>query len=115
MALHYLADLALDDLLTAWRHYDDVRRAERTSCGDLGRARTQLDDARNRMHRIRMATHPSSDEYKSAIQIALCPSLDQVVYLGWNHLEPGGRTHVRCVCGDLLPLTAENSVVGQHH
>lgn len=104
MALHYVAENALEDLLTAWRHYDDVRRREERKFSELGRARTLLDDARDRMHRIRAAIHPNAEEHAAAVKIALCPNLDEIVYLSWNNLIPGDRHHLKCICGHLVEL-----------
>ncbi len=104
MALHYIADRALRDLLTAWRHYDDTRRSNGYSFDALGRARIQLDEARGRMHRIREAVHPNDYERRQAQTIALCASLDEIVYLSWNHVDEGDPTHLRCVCGQLVPF-----------
>lgn len=104
MALHYVAENALEDLLTAWRHYDDVRRTEQRKFSDLGRARVLLDDARNRMQRIRAAVHPTAEEHAAAVKIALCPALDEIVYLSWNNMVPGDKRHLRCICGHLIAV-----------
>ena len=102
MALHYVADRALDDLLTAWRHYDDMRSKPEVKIADLGRARCILDDARVRMNRIRSAMHPNASEQTRVQMVVLCQTLDEVVHLGWDHVEPDDRTNLRCICGHLV-------------
>ncbi len=104
MAFHYLADRALDDLLCTWRHYDDVQKSERATIADLGRARMLLDDARERMHRIRRASYPNASELSRAVKVAICPTLDEVVYLGWDDLVPGSPRALRCICGQVVEV-----------
>lgn len=103
MALHYFAETALDDLLTAWRHHDDVRGAERASIEQVGAARTVLDQARDRMHRLRSALYPNADERSVVVLTALCPALDEVVFLSWNHRDARRPGNLRCPCGELVP------------
>lgn len=107
MALHYVADRALDDLLTAWRYYDDVRQSNEHKIADLGSARARLDDARNRMHRIRVAMHPNAHEQSAVVKLVLCQALDEVVHLGWDHFVPGDRSTLRCLCGELVRVDAQ--------
>lgn len=104
MALHYFAETALDDLLIAWRHHDDVRSNERATIEQRGSARTALDGARERMHRLRAALYPNPDERSAVVVTALCPALDEVVYLSWSHRDARRPGNLQCPCGELVPL-----------
>ena len=106
MALHFLADAALDDLLTAWRHYDDARASGQDAVEDLGRARILLDQARARMHRIRSVLYPNTSEQEAVLATVLCATLDEVVHLNASHRELGKSGHLRCVCGELVAFGA---------
>ena len=104
MALHFLAESAFDDLLTCWREYDRVRKIEPTNVPQLGAARTQLDDARNRMNKIRLAMYPNEEERDASLVVALCTMLDQVVHLSWNHSGGPGSRQLYCPCGHIVPM-----------
>lgn len=114
MALHFLAEAALDDLLTAWRHYDDVRSVDQPVVADLGPARIQLDQARARMHRLRSVLYPNTDEKQAVLVTALCSVLDEVVHLNASHRVMGRSNDFTCVCGEVVSVSpvASQSVSG---
>ena len=103
MALHFLAESAFDDLLAAWREYARVRDMETITVPKLGKARIELDEARERMTKIRVAMYPSEQERDSSLVVALCPVLDQVVHLSWTHRTEPGSHQLHCPCGELIP------------
>ena len=103
MALHFLAESAFDDLLTAWRQYARVRDMESMTVPQLGKARIELDEARERMNKIRIAMYPSEEERDSSLVVALCPVLDEVVHLSWTHRSGAGSQELHCPCGELVP------------
>lgn len=113
MALHFLAESAFDDLLASWREYDRVRNIEPTDVIRLGAARTQLDDARWRMNKIRLAMYPNEEERDSSLVVALCSTLDQVVHLSWNHSGGPGSRQLYCPCGHVVavPETAGDRLI----
>ena len=88
--LHPVLESAFDDLLTAWRVYED--RPDELL--DLATARTRLDDERWRVYRLRRALHPEADEALEAREVVTCPVLDAQVFL-YGGEEP------TCVCGRL--------------
>jgi len=105
MALHYLAESAFDDLLTAWRAHDALRVSSRASVQQLGTSRMALEGARDRMHRLRSALYPNPDELQAVLATALCPTLDEIVYLNVGHRDAQRPGNARCPCGELVPLT----------
>ncbi len=109
MALHFFAESAFDDLLVAWRqHWRVQNKAERT-IAELGESRTQLEQARTRMNRIRAAMYPNEDERSSTLVGALCPVLDEFVYLSWTHQFGTGSRQLQCPCGELVPIPKRSS------
>lgn len=104
MALHFFAETAFDDLLTAWRQHCDVRSSSGVTVEEIGAARSTLDGARDRMHRLRSALYPNADERSVVVTTALCPRLDEVVYLSWLHRDARRPGNLRCPCGDLVPI-----------
>lgn len=113
MALHFLAESAFDDLLASWREYDRVRNIEPMSVRQLGKARIQLDEARTRMNKIRLAMYPNEEERDSSLVVALCATLDQVVHLSWTHSGGPGSRQLYCPCGHvvLMPKSAGGRLV----
>ena len=106
MALHFLAEAALDDLLTAWRHYDDVRSLSTPKVSELGSARIQLDEARVRMYRLRSVLYPNNDAKQAVLVTALCSILDEVVHLNASHRVAGHPSDLRCVCGEVVRISS---------
>lgn len=104
MALHFLAENAFDDLLVAWREHWRVRNLASPSVEQLGRARIRLEEARGRMNKIRIAMYPDDDEKEGTLVGALCPVLDQFVYLTWSHQFGPGSRQLHCPCGELVPI-----------
>lgn len=121
--LHWLAEEAFDDLLTWWREHhrrrllvDENRipdgavpSAEQSRHWDqtvaaLAASRTQLDNARDRMHQFRSALHPESAIDSPPLRVHLCETLDALVHLGWQHLDPIRPGNLVCPCGTLVPL-----------
>lgn len=103
-SLHYIAESAFDDLLACWRRHDDLGRHVKTSVTRLARSRSDLDLARDRMQRLRVVMYPTPDELTETLLTTLCPTLDQVVHLGWRHRDPANPGHLACLCGQLLPI-----------
>lgn len=104
MALHFLAEHAFDDLLAVWRRHSDLQHQRSTPIATLGLSRQALDNARQRMHRLRTALYPTVDERDGIVVTALCPVLDEVVHLCWNHRDDRRPGNVRCLCGELVPI-----------
>lgn len=104
MALHYLAESAFDDLLTLWRHHDELQRRAGVALPVLTASRKSLDCSRQRMRRLRAALYPTDTDAEAELMAILCPALDEVVHLGWTHqthLFPGTLT---CICGERIPI-----------
>ena len=106
MALHFLAEAAFDDLLAAWRHYDDLRSVDKPMVTKLGPARIQLDEARARMYRLRSVLYPTDGEREAVIATALCSVLDEVVHLNASHRVGKNSDQLRCICGELVATSS---------
>lgn len=104
MALHFLAESAFDDLLAAWRYYQTVKCSDRATVPEVGHARSQLDNARTRMGRVRAAMYPTEEERAVALVGVLCPVLDEFVHLAWTHQFGSGSRQLECACGELVPV-----------
>lgn len=104
MALHYVAEEAFADLLTTWRHHDDLQRRGGCSVRQLARSRQALEHARLRMRRLREALYPTPAEANTVVMSVLCPSLDEVVHLGWSHRSTNRPGNLACPCGTLVPI-----------
>ncbi|MEE9414649.1 MAG: hypothetical protein V3V01_05140 [Acidimicrobiales bacterium] len=102
--LHYIAESAFDELLTCWRSHNDEQRRDKRSVTRLNRSRAELDLARDRMNRLRVVMYPTPDELAETLLTTLCPTLDQVVHLGWRHRDPANPGHLACFCGQLVPI-----------
>lgn len=103
MALHFLAATAFDDLLLHWRRHDDLRRLDEP-LPVLTASRLDLEAARTRMRRLRLALHAEPHESDRALLDALCPRLDVVIQLHWEHRDTNRPGMLRCPCGDLVPI-----------
>ncbi len=110
MALHFLAESAFDDLLVAWREHWRVRNLPAPTISQLGRARIELEQARQRMNKIRIAMYPDDVEKEGTLVGALCPTLDQFVYLTWTHQFGPGSRQLHCPCGELVPIPQNHAV-----
>ena len=104
MALHFLAEAAFDDLLVAWRHHDDLQRTPKVEVTRLARSRSELDDARNRMRRLREGLYPTDEENEDVLVTALCSALDEVVHLNWRHVHPHRPGVAVCICGEFIAI-----------
>ena len=97
-----LAD-AFDQLLAAWRVHHDLKRDARTPYTRLASARIDLDTARNRVSRLRIALQPYGNDHQLIGLMILCERIDEVVHI--RHLDltrTGGEEHYQCICGDLV-------------
>ena len=102
--LHYAVEAAFDDLLCRWRAYHDVATRPTASIRDRGDARAALDEARGRMHQLRVAMYPEAHELESVIDSVWCETLDAVVHLRWDDRDPMRPGNFRCTCGHLVPI-----------
>lgn len=102
--LHYAVEAAFEDLLTTWRaHHDTVHRRSAT-VQQRAQARMALDDARQRMHRLRIAMYPEPDEIELVIDSIWCEALDSVVHVRWADRDPMRPGNFQCACGHLVPI-----------
>lgn len=97
--LHYAVQSAFDDLLACWRAYDDAKRRPTAKWSDLGDARIELDRARDRMHRLRIALYPEPRELEAVVESVWCETLDMVVHLRSEDRDPQNPRRYRCTCG----------------
>jgi len=109
--LHPDLDAAFDDLLVAWRHHDE-RRASGAPVPRLFETRRGLDEARDRVRRLRRGLYPEEGEIGEAAFAVTCPSLDATVVVYAQEVH-GGQNQYRCVCGadvahPMAPLPAGN-------
>ena len=102
--LHLAVEAAFDDLLACWRAHWHRQQRRTTSVTDLAASRRRLDQARDRMHKLRLAVHPERAEIESVVQTVWCESLDVVVYLRWIDRHPTRPGNFNCACGDLVPV-----------
>jgi len=104
MALHFLVAGAFDDLLTRWRHHDDLRHGQDVPLPKLSNSQAELDGARLRMHRLRTAMYPTAAEREEVRTTVLCEVLDEIVHLGREHRDLDKPGNFRCLCGGLIPV-----------
>ena len=102
--LHYVVGAAFDDLLYCWRTYQDTVNKTSSSIRERGDARAALDNARNRMHRLRVAVYPNPDEAQGIVHSMWCETLELVVHMRWDHRDSERPGNFRCICGDLVPI-----------
>lgn len=102
--LHMAVEAAFEDLLAHWRAHDSRRRRPGISVAELAAGRAALDDARRRMHRLRIAIHPEAHERESIVESIWCESLDTVVHIRWADRDPVRPGNFRCPCGHLVPI-----------
>lgn len=99
--LHRVLDEAFDELLSCFREHDDLRRSRSAPLRRLAQARIDLDQARSRVHRLRLALHPYGNDVDLIGRAVLCGRLDEVV-----HIPRLGITRTDdiewfvCICGD---------------
>jgi len=102
--LHYAVEAAFDDLLCCWRsHHATISRNSSTLRAKAD-ARAALDHARTRMHRLRIAIYPTSDEASGIVDSVWCETLELVVHLRWDDRDRMRPGNFRCACGHLVPI-----------
>ena len=105
--LHMVVEEALDELLTQWREHDRLRsivdRGNHVPVTRLAQARHRLDNARNVMHRFRLALYPEDDEREAILHSVWCESLDAIVHLSSAMSHPTRPGNLVCPCGELIP------------
>jgi hypothetical protein len=99
--LHPVLEHAIGDLLTVWRHYDDVVRRQ-ADHQTRAAARTQLDRKRVRVHRLRRGLNPEARELEEVALSTTCPSLDTPVFIHHSDLRPDGG--FVCPCGSVVSV-----------
>ena len=102
--LHYAVEAAFDELLCTWRNHNDILTRRGATWKEKADARVALDQARNRMHKLRISMYPEDDERDSIIDSLWCKSLEMVVHVRWldrDDMRPG---NFRCACGHLIPI-----------
>ena len=97
--LHPVLEHAIDNLLTVWRHYDDVIR-RRADHAMRAAARHRLGIERVRVHRLRRGLHPEARELEEVVISTTCPSLSAPVFIHPSDLQPGGG--FTCPCGSMV-------------
>ena len=99
--LHRVLDDAFAELLSCFRDHDDLRRSRSAPLHRLARARVDLEEARSRVHRLRLALHPYGNDVALIGSSVLCERLDEVVHI--PHLgitRADGVEWFSCICGD---------------
>lgn len=102
--LHFAVDQAFDALLGAWRTHYEVTGDPRTTLQRRAEVRYQLDRARDRMHKLRIAVHPEPDELESVVDKVWCESLEAVVHMRLLDRDPRFPGQYRCACDGLVPI-----------
>lgn len=92
MALHYLLDAAVNELLDAWCKHDDLRVGGRADHAQLAKSRWKLEAARERAQQLRSALCPMGEIIRPGSVVAYCSTLDQVVVV--DRTGDGA-----CICG----------------
>ncbi len=110
--LHYVVEDAFEDLLAAWRTWQSLSTQPNVPLTRRAEARTVLDKARNRMHRLRTAIHPEADERGQAVERVWCEALETVVYLGWTNRSRRYPGNFECPCGELVPIDWDSAPPG---
>jgi hypothetical protein len=105
--LHPVLEQAIDDLLSVWRHYDDVtrRRADHTT---RVAARYALDTERVRVHKLRRGLNPEARELEQIALSTTCPSLDAPVFIHHSEIRPEGGFD--CPCGATVASTLGSDI-----
>lgn len=102
--LHYSVEHAFDELLGNWRAHEVLNARPTATLRERATSRINLDKSRERMHQLRLAIHPESDEAVSAIQQVWCETLETVVHMRWLHRHPTRPGNFSCPCGALIPI-----------
>ena len=102
--LHYAVEAAFDDLLCRWRNYDDLRNRRGATWREKADARVELDKARDRMHKLRIAMYPRDDELESIVDSLWCETLEMVIHVRWDDRDDMRPGNFRCPCGHLIPI-----------
>ena len=104
--LHPALEQVIDDLLSAWRSHDDIRRSRRTTYAELANSHVALQRARSRAHRLRIALHPYGNDVELIATAVLCDRLDEIVHVSYEQLELGdGWRAFECICGQRVVQT----------
>lgn len=102
--LHVAVDEAFDQLLAAWSDHWLMQRRPSVAVEVLAESRLQLDRARERMRRLRLAVHPEPDECETVVDSVWCETLATVVHLRWEDRDPTRPGNFGCPCGGLVPI-----------
>ena len=102
--LHVAVDEAFDQLLEAWRDHWLMQRRPRVAVEVLAESRLQLDRARERMRRLRLAIHPELDECETIVDSVWCETLETVIHLRWENRHRSRPGNFECACGGLVPI-----------
>lgn len=105
--LHPVVEDAVESLLMAWRHFDDLSRRN-TPHRVRMEARYQLDRLRSRTNRLRRGLHPEPRELDEVALTATCDSLTAPVFIMHRDFLPDGSTY-ECACGSLVTLSGQLS------
>ncbi len=106
--LHRLFAGSFDDLLAAWRAYDDLRMA-RAPLPALVEAHDRLEQARRTADRHRRAFAPEPRDLEDAAFVVHCSSYDEPVLLyrrDADHRQP--ERLWSCVCGSAVQLGGDH-------
>jgi len=102
--LHFAVDDAFDTLLRAWRIHHEVTTAPVSDVRRRAQVRIELDRARERMHRLRVAVYPEGDELDAIARSMYCEALEVVVHLRWLDRDDRFPGRLRCPCGETVPI-----------
>ena len=102
--LHYVVEEAFDTLLCNWRAHHDITTNPKSTLGQKVDARTNLDTARDRMHRLRLAMYAETHEMEDIVDSVFCESFDMVVHFRWDDRDSNRPGNFRCVCGELVAI-----------
>ena len=102
--LHFAVEAAFDDLLCRWRNHNDILNRRGATWREKAEARVELDKARDRMHKLRVAMYPEEDERDSIIDSVWCETLEMVMRVRWMDRDDMRPGNFRCACGHLIPI-----------
>lgn len=100
--LHPAVEDAIESLLIAWRHFDDLTRRPVPYPARV-EARHGLDVLRSRTNRLRRGLHPEARELEEIALTAQCDSLESPVFIMHRDFLPDGSSY-ECVCGSLVAV-----------
>lgn len=102
--LHYAVEHAFEDLLRCWRVHQVTISRKASTVTRRADTRIQLDNARRRMHELRIAVYPEPAERESVVDRVWCESLEAVVHLRWADRHASRPGSFRCVCGAQIEI-----------